>query len=277
MILHAALIQLNSSDNPAANLPVIESYIREAHKGGATLITTPEVSNIISASRSHQQDVLRTEDQDQTLARLRELAAELSIWLLIGSLALKTNAADGRFANRSFLIRPDGEIAAWYDKIHMFDVELGSGEGYRESAQFQPGDRAVLADAGFAKIGLTICYDLRFAYLHRTLAKAGAAIITSPAAFTVPTGKAHWQVLLRARAIETGCFILAPAQCGTHAQTRKTYGHSIAIDPWGKVIAEAGENPCVTLVDLDLNLVSEARAKIPALTHDREFTTHDHQ
>ncbi len=277
MILRAALVQLNSCDDPAANLKLIEAYIREAHKGGATLIATPEASNIISKSRSHQNNVLRLEELDQTLARLRCVAKELSVWLLIGSLILKTDDADGRFANRSFLVGPTGDIAAWYDKIHMFDVQLGAGEKYLESAQFRPGNRAVIAKTDFGKLGLTICYDLRFGHLHRELAKAGAKIITSPAAFTVPTGKAHWGVLLRARAIETGCFILAPAQCGTHAQGRKTFGHSIAVDPWGRVIAQAGTTPGVTFVDLDLNLVNEARGKIPALTHDRGFTLDDSQ
>jgi len=272
MTLRAALIQLNSGDDPQANLLVIEQFVREAHAGGATLITTPEVCNIISGSRSLKNEILQTQENDATLARLRHVSQELSIWLLIGSLALKTGAADGRFANRSFLIAPDGSIAAWYDKIHMFDVQLADGEGYRESSQFQPGDRAVIADTDFGKIGMTICYDLRFPHLHRRLAQAGASIITVPSVFTVQTGQAHWQVLLQARAIETGCFILAPAQCGTHAKGRKSYGHSIAIDPWGNVIAEATENPCVTFVDLDLNLVAETRAKIPALTHDKEFT-----
>lgn len=277
MTLHSALIQLTSGDDPATNLPVTESYIREAHKGGASFVLTPETTNIISFSTSHQQQVLQTQASDQTLARLRLLADELSIWLLIGSLALKSGDADGRFVNRSFLIGPDGGIIAWYDKIHMFDVQLGNGESYHESRQFQPGNRAVLGQTGFGKIGLTICYDLRFPHLHRALAKAGAAIITSPAAFTVPTGQAHWQVLLQARAIETGCFILAPAQCGTHDNGRKTYGHSIAIDPWGKVIAQAQNTAGVTFAKLDLSLVANARSKIPALTHDKGFSVDDPQ
>ncbi len=275
MTLRAALIQLTSSDDPAANLPITEAYIRQAHKAGASFVLTPEVTNIISFSNSHQQNVLQTEPNDQTLARLRLVADELSIWLLIGSLALKSSAKDGRFVNRSFLIGPDGGIAAWYDKIHMFDVQLSNNEAYAESRQFRPGNRAVLAQTDFGKIGLTICYDLRFGHLHRALAKAGASILASPAAFTVPTGQAHWQVLLRARAIETGCFVLAPAQCGTHNNGRQTYGHSIAIDPWGKVLAQAQNTAGVTFVDLDLNLVAQARAKIPALTHDREFLFDD--
>lgn len=273
--VRAALVQLTSGDDPAANLPVTEQYIRAAHAGGAAFVTTPEVTNIISFSRSHQQNVLQPEAEDQTLARLRVVADELSIWLLIGSLALKTGNTDGRFANRSFLIDPNGNIAAWYDKIHMFDVQLGNGESYHESAQFQAGDRAVLGQTDFGTIGLTICYDLRFPHLHRSLAKAGATILTNPAAFTVPTGQAHWQVLLRSRAIETGCFVLAPAQCGTHNNGRKTFGHSIVIDPWGNVIAHADNTAGVTFADLDLNLVAKARAKIPALTHDREFTLDD--
>ncbi len=276
MMLRAALVQLNSSDDPAANMVQISEFVRAAHAGGARLIATPEVSNMMSLSRSHQQNMLQIQADDQTLKGLRDLAAELSVWLLIGSLALKSETS-ALFVNRSFLISPNGEIAAWYDKIHMFDVQLDNGEGYRESAQFQPGDRAVLAKTDFGKIGLTICYDLRFGHLHRSLAKADAAIITAPAAFTVPTGQAHWHVLLRARAIETGCFILAPAQCGTHAQGRKTYGHSIAIDPWGNILSEADETPGVTFADLDLTLVGKARAKIPALTHDKGFTIDDCQ
>ncbi|MBL4808385.1 MAG: carbon-nitrogen hydrolase family protein [Rhodobacteraceae bacterium] len=280
--MRVGLVQLCSCDHPAENLITLERMIREAHAGGAAFILTPEVSNIITSDRDHQSTVLSIEADDPTLKRLRVVAEELSIWLLIGSLALKSGAADGRFVNRCFLISPTGTIVAWYDKIHMFDVQLGNGEQYRESAQFQPGDRAVVADTDFGKIGMTICYDLRFPHLHRTLAKLGASIITAPTAFTVPTGQAHWEVLLRARAIETGSFILAPAQCGTHqgdtTKNRKTYGHSIIIDPWGRVLAQAENTPCVTFADLDLSLPQEVRAKIPALTHDREFKQpDDHQ
>jgi deaminated glutathione amidase len=223
--------------------------------------------------------VLQAQEQDQTLAGLRDEAAQLKLWLLIGSLALKTTDADGRFANRSFLIGPDGGIRAWYDKIHMFDVQVSETEIYRESAGFRPGDRAVLADAGFARIGMTVCYDVRFSHLHRILAQAGAQILTVPAAFSPVTGAAHWEPLLRARAIETGCYVLAPAQTGLHPSstggTRRTYGHSMAISPWGEVLADAGTQPGVTFVDLEMDAVAQARARVPALTHDRKFTPPD--
>jgi predicted amidohydrolase len=251
-------------------------YINEAADGGARFVLTPEVSNIISSSRSHQMSVLHRQEDDPTLKALSALAKAREIFLLIGSLALKSDG--DRFLNRSFLIAPTGGIIAHYDKIHMFDVALGHGESYRESAQFQPGNRAVLAETDIGKIGLTICYDLRFPQLHRTLAKAGAEILTAPAAFTVPTGKAHWHTLLTARAIETGCFMLAPAMVGQHSPKRATYGHSLVVSPWGEVLVDAGSGEGVTFATLDLSLVKEARAKIPALTHDREFTLeHTHQ
>ncbi len=273
--LRVALVQFTAGDDPAANTAMLETHVNKAADGGARFVLTPEVSNIISSSRRHQERVLATQADDQALRAMRALAKAREIWLLIGSLALKSGTADRRFVNRSFLISPKGEIAAHYDKIHMFDVALGNGESYTESAQFQPGTRAVLADAGFAKIGLTICYDLRFARLHRALAKAGAEIICVPAAFTVPTGKAHWHTLLKARAIETGCFILAPAQVGQHNDKRATYGHSLVVSPWGAVLADGGNAEGVTFAELDLKLVAEARGKIPALTHDREFTLPD--
>ena len=211
------------------------------------------------------------------LAGLRDRAAKHGFWLLIGSLALKTDDPDGRFANRSFLIAPDGAIAARYDKIHMFDVTLSESERYRESDGFRPGNRAVVADTPLARIGLSICYDLRFPQLYRALAGAGAQILTVPAAFAVATGRAHWEVLLRARAIETGAFVLAPAQCGTHPATtgraRETWGHSLAVAPWGEVLADAGDRPGVALVDLDLDRVAEARGRVPSLSHDRDFGT----
>lgn len=275
MALRVGLVQFTAGDDPAANTDALVKLVNEAADGGAQFVLTPEVSNIISSSRSHQEQVLSLEAEDQTLRNMQALAKARGIWLLLGSLALKSGAADGRFLNRSFLISPDGEIKARYDKIHMFDVALGGGESYRESAQFQPGNRAVLEDTEIGKIGLTICYDLRFPHLHRTLAQAGAQIITVPAAFTVPTGKAHWHTLLRARAIETGCFILAPAQVGQHSAKRRTYGHALVVSPWGEVLSDAGTVEGVTFTELDLKLVAEARAKIPALTHDREFARPD--
>jgi len=277
MEMKAALIQLNSSDDPAANLPETERLIRQAAAEGAELILTPEVTNIVSANRTVQNERLALEGEDATLARLRDVAAELGVWLSLGSLALKSGDADGRFVNRQFLIGPDGGIRARYDKIHMFDVELGGEESYRESRGYRPGGQAVTADTPWGRLGLTICYDMRFPALYRALAKAGAMILTVPSAFTVPTGQAHWEVLLRARAIETGCFVLAAAQWGTHSasrgRVRQTYGHSIAIDPWGRVLAVAADGAGVTHVALDLDAVAEARAKIPSLANARKFTT----
>ena len=273
--MRVALIQINASEDPAANLPVTVDLIRRAAGEGARFVLTPEVTNIVSASRTRQNEVLALEEDDRTLAGLREVAIDTGIWLSVGSLALKSDDPDGRFVNRQFLIAPDGGIAASYDKIHMFDIELGGEESYRESKGYRPGERAVVAETPFAKIGMTICYDMRFPDLYRGLAKAGAQILTVPSAFTVPTGRAHWEVLLRARAIETRCFVLAAAQTGMHAATRgrvrETYGHSLAVAPWGEVLADAGVEVGVTPVNLDLAKVVEARGKVPSLSNGRDF------
>ena len=278
--LRAGLVQLNVSDDPGRNLPVTRDLVRQAALGGAGWVLTPEVTNILGASRELQDQILRTEDQDPTLAALRADARDLAIWLLIGSLALKPDgpaASDDRFVNRSFLIAPDGGIRARYDKLHMFDVTVSETESYTESAAYRPGDRAVLAQGPLC-VGMTICYDLRFPYLYRALAQAGAQVLTVPAAFNDTTGVTHWQVLLQARAIETGCYVLAPAQCGlhpTHAdparRPRRSHGHSLAVDPWGQVIADGGTAPGVTFVELDPDAVVGARSRIPSLTHDRKF------
>ncbi len=274
-MIRAALLQITSSDNPAENLGMVRDLMRKAAESGAKFILTPEVTNCVSASGTHQNTVLCHEEDDQTLSGLRDEAARLGVWLSIGSLALKTHDADGRFANRSFLIDPDGKIVARYDKIHMFDVQVTEAETYRESDGYRPGTKAVVAETPFARIGLSICYDLRFPYLHRKLAHAGAEILTIPAAFSPVTGKAHWEPLLRARAIETGCFVLATAQTGDHkvsrGKPRRTFGHSVAISPWGEVLVDAGTEPGITYVDLDMSLVSDARRRVPSLTHDREF------
>ena len=274
-MLRVGLIQLNASDNPSANLPVTEDLVRQAAADGARLVLTPEMTNCISQSRAWQQDVLCREAEDPTLARLREVADALGIWLLIGSLGIRIDAADGRFANRSYMIGPDGDIVARYDKIHMFDVQVSPTETFRESEAFRPGDRAVLAQTDFAAVGMTICYDLRFGALYRALASAGAGILTVPAAFSPVTGAAHWEVLLRARAIETGCFVLAPAQTGNHpvgrGRPRRTWGHSLAVAPWGEVLVDAGTEPGVSLADLDLDQIAHARRRIPSLSHGREF------
>ncbi len=276
MPVRAALVQLTSIDDPVANLPVTLARVREAADGGAALILTPECTNMIAASRCRQSATLERQDADATLGALRDLAAETATHLVIGSLLLKAETDPERFVNRSFLIGPDGAIVATYDKIHMFDVDLESGESYRESAAFVAGAAAVVAQAGPARIGMSICYDLRFPGLYRALAQAGAEILSIPAAFTVPTGRAHWRALMRARAIETGCFVLAAAQCGAHAAQdgtgRRTFGHSIAVGPWGAVLAEAGETPGVTFVDLDLGDVARARAAVPSLDHDRPYS-----
>lgn len=273
--MRAALIQLAVTDDPEANLSVTLGHVREAVARGAGFVLTPELTNGLSSSRAHQRAVFRHEDDDRTLAALREEARATGVWLLIGSLGLLTHDADGRFANRSFLIGPDGGIAARYDKIHMFDVNVSASEVYRESEGYRPGARAVLAATPFASIGMTVCYDLRFPALYRRLAQAGAQVITVPAAFNHITGAAHWETLLRARAIETGCFVLAPAQTGFHAEAqgkgRRTHGHSLAIAPWGEILADAGTEPGVTLVELDLGRVAEARGRVPSLTHDRSF------
>ncbi|TMV82717.1 carbon-nitrogen hydrolase family protein [Thioclava sp. BHET1] len=273
--MRAGLLQLNVTDDPSANLIETRRLVREAALAGADFVLTPEVTNCLTSNRAHQREVLRPEAEDPTLAGLRAEAAELKIWLLIGSLALKTEDADGRFANRSFLISPEGAIMARYDKIHMFDVNVSETEIYRESAGYRPGEQAVVARLPFAAIGMTICYDLRFAYLYRALAKAGAEILTIPAAFNPTTGKAHWETLLRARAIETGCYVLAPAQTGEHraqsGKPRHSYGHSMVVAPWGEVLLDAGEAPGVSLVDLDLAEVRRARQRVPSLDHDRQF------
>ena len=269
--MRAGLIQLCSGPDPEANLIATCDFLRRAVAGGAGFGLTPEVTNIVTADRDHLAATLHPEESDPTLAALREEARTLGIWLLIGSLALKTGDSDGRFANRSFLVAPTGDIAARYDKIHMFDVDVSEVERHRESATFRPGDRAIIADTAIGRIGLTICYDLRFPALFRRLAQAGAQIVTVPAAFTRPTGEAHWQSLLRARAIENGTFVLAPAQTGQNAPGRATHGHSFAVSPWGEVLADAGTDPGVTLVDFDLAAVDDARGRIPSLHHDRDF------
>lgn len=273
--MRAGLLQITSSDDPAENLLGVSERVREAAAKGAGFVLTPEVTNCVSSSRTHQMGVLQLEDEDDSLRGFRALADELRIWLSIGSLAIKTGDADGRFANRSFLIGPDGGIAARYDKIHMFDVDVSETETYRESAGYRPGERAVVAQTPFAAVGLSICYDIRFAYLYRALAKAGADVLLIPAAFSPVTGAAHWEALLRARAIETGCYVLASAQTGDHpcqrGKPRATYGHTMAVSPWGEVLVDAGMDVGVSLVDLDLSEVAKARGRIAALRHDRTF------
>jgi predicted amidohydrolase len=273
--MKAALLQLNVSDDPVTNLARTADMVAQAAGQGAGFVLTPEVTNCVSQDRAHQKRVLQREADDITLAGLREAAIRNGVWLSVGSLALKTDDPDGRFANRSFLIDPAGQIVARYDKIHMFDVTVSETETYRESAGYRPGTHAVVADTPFAKIGLSICYDIRFAYLYRALAQAGAKVLLVPSAFSPVTGAAHWEPLLRARAIETGCYVLAAAQTGRHAaqagRPRQTYGHTMAISPWGEVLADLGTEPGFALVDLDPAEVAQSRKRIAALSHDRPF------
>lgn len=272
MILRAACVQTTSVAEIAPNIAASSEMVRQAHADGAAFVAMPEVVNLVETRPGQSALKAQPEATEPALQAYRDLAAELDIWLLAGSLVVKLED-DPRLANRSFLIDPTGNVAAKYDKIHMFDVDLEGGESYRESKKFRPGDRAVLADTPWGPLGMTICYDMRFPYLYRTLAHAGARILSVPSAFTRPTGRAHWHTLLRSRAIETGCFVIAPAQCGDHEDGRKTYGHSLIISPWGEILAEAGEEPGIIVADLDLSKVDEARSMVPSLGHDREFAT----
>ena len=271
--LDIALIQTRTPATADAALAHVEPLIREAAAGGARFILTPEGTNLLEQRRDRRGDVIRAEADDPCVQGLRALAAELKVWLLVGSVIVKSgHAGDERAANRSLLVDDDGTIVARYDKLHVFDVDLPNGEVYRESANIRPGDAATVADTPWGRLGLTVCYDVRFPHLFRRLAKAGADMIAVPAAFTVPTGEAHWETLLRARAIETGAFILAPAQGGTHEDGRKTWGRSIVVGPWGEVIAKLDhDQPDVLFAELDLDAVARARAAVPALTHDRTF------
>ncbi len=253
-----------------AALAQAEPLVRDAAAKGATLIATPEGTNILQRKREALFEKIAPMERDPAVVGLIRLAEELGVWLLIGSALVRR--PDGQCANRSILVRPDGAVAATYDKLHMFDVDLPTGEHIRESASYTPGERAVVVPAAGAQLGLTICYDLRFPKLHNALAQAGAEVLTVPSAFTRPTGQAHWEVLLRARAIETGSFVIAPAQGGTHEDGRATWGHSMAVAPWGEVIALADhDEPCALMAELDLEAVAKARASIPALRNERAF------
>ena len=265
----AGLVQLRSGRTVASNLDKAEALVRRAAKGGAQYVQTPENTGIMELKPELVLAAAESEGKSAPLAWARALARELGIWLHIGSIAIKLDPS--RVANRSYLLDPEGSVTARYDKLHMFDVDLAGGESYRESQYFRPGAKAVLADLPFGRFGLSICYDLRFASLYRALAAAGAELIAIPAAFTKQTGEAHWHVLTRARAIETGAFVLAATQGGLHENGRSTFGHSIVVSPWGEVLAEAGEEPGVIFADIDLAASEEARARIPAIKHGREF------
>jgi deaminated glutathione amidase len=263
------LVQMRSGRTPAQNVDAATKLIKEAKTGGAEYVLTPEMTNILERKREDLFAALAPEEKDRSLAAFRDLARRLGIWVHVGSLAIEV--LPQKAVNRSFLIDPKGEIAARYDKIHMFDVDLAGGESHRESGSYRPGELAVAVDIPWGRVGLTICYDLRFPALYRALAEAGASFITIPSAFTQQTGEAHWHVLTRARAIETGSFVFAAAQGGRHEDGRDTFGHSIAIDPWGRVLAEGGTEPGVILADVDPSQVAIVRARIPSLQHGRRF------
>lgn len=272
----AACVQMTSGREQAANVATASDYIRQARDAGADLVMLPEVVNIIEAKGSVLREKAHHEADDPSLGAFQEVARETGAWLLVGSLVVKADvaAADGdkqMLANRSFLIDARGDIKARYDKVHMFDVDLEGGESYRESKSYTPGTRSTVADTPWGPFGMTVCYDLRFPYLYRHLAHEGARYLTIPSAFTRPTGAAHWHILLRARAIETGCYVFAPAQCGDHESGRKTYGHSLIVDPWGEVLADGGEEPGLIMAEIDPAKIDQARGRIPSLSHDREF------
>jgi predicted amidohydrolase len=269
-ILKAACVQMNAGPDMDKNLKDAEAFIREAAGKGAQLIATPENTSRMRIPAPGNIKTSLPQDRHPGVSRFSDLSKEFNVWILAGSLPVKIS--DTKVANRSFLFNQKGGIAATYDKIHMFDVDLSAAEKYRESDRVQPGDKAVVADTPWGKIGMTVCYDIRFSYLYRDLAKLGASIITVPAAFTVPTGKAHWEVLLRARAIETGSFILAPAQVGEHEGGRKTWGHSMIVGPWGEILAEKADGTGIILADLNLDESAKARAAIPALKHDMHYS-----
>jgi len=269
-VLRVACVQMTSGAEIAPNIDHSVALIRRAHGDGAQFVALPEIVNLCEKRPGRADAKAYPEATEPALRAYRDIAAELGVWVLAGSLVVKLTD-DSRLANRSFLIDDIGAVVASYDKIHMFDVDLEGGESYRESSRFKPGARSVVAPSPWGGIGMTICYDMRFAYLYRMLAQAGARILTAPSSFARPTGRAHWQVLLRARAIETGCFVIAPAQCGDHEDGRKTHGHSLIVSPWGEILAEAGDEPGIIHAELDLGMIDEARAMVPALTHDRDI------
>lgn len=268
----AGLIQTNVSNDMAENVASLRELVKRARDAGADFIMTPENTGLIGANRTETLAKAQTEDEHAMLAASRAAARDTGAWLLLGSIHVRVPGEE-QIRNRSYLIDSSGGIVASYDKIHMFDVQLAGGESYRESSTFKPGERAVLAETPWGVLGMTICYDLRFPYLYRELAHAGATMLAIPSSFTVPTGQAHWHTLMRARAIETGCFVFAPAQVGTHkGSNRKTYGHSIAVAPWGEVLADAGgEKAGFVIADIDMAKIEEARKMVPSLTHDRKY------
>ena len=266
----AACVQVSAQNDLAANTETACRLIREASAAGAEFISLPENVAFMGLNSKETREAAHPQSDHPSLAAFRDVALETGTWLLAGSLGIRLES--GKLANRSCFIGPDGQVRTHYDKIHMFDVDLPNGERYRESERFDAGEVAVNTETPWGTLGMTICYDVRFPHLYRALAHAGAEIITVPAAFTRVTGEAHWHVLLRSRAIETGSFVMAAAQCGEHPGKRQTYGHSVIIDPWGKILADAGTEPGFILADIDMAHVSSARAMVPSLQHDREFS-----
>jgi len=266
--MRVAVFQSRTGIDPAANAAALVDAIGKAKAGGADMLFTPEMSGLLDRDRKRAAPHLHKQADDAVLAMVRTAAAEAGLWVHLGSLALR-EGADDRLVNRGFVIDDQGRVRAHYDKIHLFDVDLPTGESWRESAAYAPGEQPVIVNTPWAELGLSICYDMRFPDLYRALSDAGATILSVPAAFTVPTGKAHWHVLLRARAIEAGAFVIAAAQSGEHDDGRATYGHSLVVDPWGEVLLDMGEGEGVGFADLDMAQLADVRARVPALTHRR--------
>lgn len=271
--MRAAILQMTSGIHPADNAEVMVEAVSRAGAEGADMLFTPEMAGQLDRDRNRATASLTNESENPVLAEVRNAAAKAGIWVHIGSLALKNERKDGRWSNRSFVIDGNGEIRARYDKIHLFDVDLANGESWRESAAYGPGEKNVAVNTPWARLGLSICYDIRFPDLYSALTNAGAEILLIPAAFTVPTGKAHWHVLLRARAIEAGCFVIAPAQTGRHEDGRETFGHSCVIDPWGDILLDMDTETGLALVDIEMERIAEIRSRIPAISNRRTIAS----
>jgi deaminated glutathione amidase len=269
--MRAAIFQMKSGIDPAVNAQSIGQMVQQAAEQGADMLFTPEMAGYLDRNRARAADTLRNEADDPVLAKVREAAARHGLWVHIGSLPMKDEDGDGRWVNRSFMIDSNGDIRARYDKIHLFDVDLATGESWRESSVYRPGQEVVAVDTPWARMGLSVCYDMRFPDLYRALTNAGATVLLMPAAFTVPTGQAHWHVLLRARAIEAGCFVIAAAQSGHHEDGRETYGHSLVVDPWGEVVLDMGEGAGLALAEIDLSRVEDVRGRVPAIANRRSL------
>lgn len=270
--MRAALFQMTTGIDPAANAAAIVDMVARAKGEGADMLFTPEMAGYLDRDRQRAAATLRSEGDDAVLAAVREAAAKHGLWVHIGSLPIKDARDDGRWANRSFMIDDSGAIRARYDKIHLFDVDLATGGSWRESSVYGPGEHVVAVDTPWARMGLSVCYDMRFPDLYRALTNAGASVLLAPASFTVPTGRAHWHILLRARAIEAGCFVIATAQVGQHQDGRETYGHSLVIDPWGDVLLDMGETGGLALADIDLSRIEDVRGRVPALANRRAIS-----